>query len=255
MDTAHACQNTGQVLGQMRLDRWLVEKNLVESREKAQELIRAGAVLVDGKPVTKPAAPVSPSQQVTLLRQLRYVGRGGEKLEAALRRWGVELQGMVCADVGACTGGFTDCLLQHGAAKVYAIEAGHGQLHPRLREDPRVVSLEDTDARTLDALSERVQRVVVDVSFVSLREVLPTVWGWLAEGGEVWALLKPQFEAPHWTKRGVMRSAAARERVLQEFLAWCRQQGWEVLDWFECPVAGEEGNREYWLRLRARSGL
>lgn len=239
----------------MRLDRWLVEQGLVESREKAQELIRAGAVLIDGKAVTKPATPVTPSQQVVLLRQLRYVGRGGEKLEAALRRWRGDVQGWVCADVGACTGGFTDCLLQHGAERVFAIEAGHGQLHPRLREDPRVVSLENTDARTLEALPERVHLAVVDVSFVSLQEVLPRVFGWLQEGGEVWALLKPQFEAPHWTKRGVMRSEAARGRVLEEFLLWCQQQGWQVQDWFECPVAGEEGNREYWLRLRAGSGL
>ncbi|MCL6475800.1 MAG: TlyA family RNA methyltransferase [Firmicutes bacterium] len=239
----------------MRLDRLLVEQGLVESREKAQELIRAGEVLVDGKAVTRPAAPVHSGSTVTLLRQPRYVGRGGEKLEAALRRWSVSLQGMVCADVGACTGGFTDCLLQHGAAKVYAIEAGHGQLHPRLREDPRVVSLEDTDARILRALPERVNLVVVDVSFVSLKEVMPGLFRWLHEGGEVWALLKPQFEAPHLTKKGVMRSAQARERILQDFVVWCRGQGWLVLDAFECPVAGEEGNREYWLRLREGSRL
>jgi 23S rRNA (cytidine1920-2'-O)/16S rRNA (cytidine1409-2'-O)-methyltransferase len=234
----------------MRLDKSLVERGLVESREKAQELIRAGEVLVDGRVVTKPAAPVQPGSAITLLRQPKYVGRGGEKLEAALRRWALDLRGMVCADVGACTGGFTDCLLQHGAAKVYAIEAGHGQLHPRLREDPRVVSLEDTDARTLDTLPQPVNLVVVDVSFVSLKEVLPGLFGWLDEGGEVWALLKPQFEAPHLTKKGVMRSAQARERILQEFIAWCRARGWVRLEAFECPVAGEEGNREFWLRLR-----
>ena len=239
----------------MRLDRLLVERGLVESREKAQELIRAGEVLVDGRAVTRPAARAHSQSTVTLLRQPRYVGRGGEKLEAALRRWSVSLQGMVCADVGACTGGFTDCLLQHGAAKVYAIEAGHGQLHPRLREDPRVVSLEDTDARTLRALPERVNLAVVDVSFVSLKEVLPGLFHWLHEGGEVWALLKPQFEAPHLTKKGVMRSAQARERILQDFVAWCQGKGWIVLDAFECPVAGEEGNREFWLRLREGSRL
>ena len=234
----------------MRLDRLLVEQGLVESREKAQGLIRAGAVLVNGKPVIKPATPVQPESTVTLLSQPKYVGRGGEKLEAALLRWNVDVQGLVCADVGACTGGFTDCLLQHGAAKVYAIEAGHGQLHPRLREDPRVVSLEDTDARSLRALPERVNLVVVHVSFVSLKEVLPGLFRWLHENGEVWALLKPQFEAPHLTKKGVMRSAQARERILQDFVAWCRGKGWMVVDAFECPVAGEEGNREYWLRLR-----
>lgn len=234
----------------MRLDKWLVERRLVESREKAQELIRAGEVLVDGKPVTKPAAPVKPGSAIILLRQPKYVGRGGEKLEVALHRWELSVQGMVCADVGACTGGFTDCLLQHGAAKVYAIEAGHGQLHPRLREDPRVVSLENTDARTLQTLPEPVNLVVIDVSFVSLKEILPGVFRWVDEHGEVWALLKPQFEAPHRTKKGVMRSAQARERILREFVAWCQQQNWAVLDAFECPVSGEEGNREFWLRLR-----
>lgn len=239
----------------MRLDKWLVECGLVESREKAQELIRAGEVLVDGKPVVKPAASIEPDSKITLLRQPKYVGRGGEKLEAALRRWDIPLHGMVCADVGACTGGFTDCLLQHGAAKVYAIEAGHGQLHPRLQDDPRVVSLENTDARTLQALQEPVNLVVIDVSFVSLEEILPGVFRWLDEGGEVWALLKPQFEAPHLTKKGVMRSAQARERILREFVAWCHEQGWAVLDAFECPVAGEEGNREFWLRLRGGSRL
>lgn len=239
----------------MRLDKWLVERGLVESREKAQELIRAGEVLVDGKPVTKPAASIKPDSKIILLRQPKYVGRGGEKLEAALRRWEVALEGMVCADVGACTGGFTDCLLQHGAEKVYSIEAGHGQLHPRLREDPRVVSLENTDARTLQTLPEPVNLVVIDVSFLSLKEILPGVFRWLDEDGEVWALLKPQFEAPHWTKKGVMRSAQARERILREFIAWCQEQGWAVLDAFECPVAGEEGNREFWLRLRGGSRL
>lgn len=234
----------------MRLDKYLVERGLVESREKAQELIRAGEVLVNGRVVTKPATQVHMESAITLLRHPKYVGRGGEKLEAALQRWHGDVQGMVCADVGACTGGFTDCLLQHGAAKVYAIEAGHGQLHPRLREDARVVSLENTDARTLGTLPEPVYLVVVDVSFISLKQVLPALFRWLDEDGEVWALLKPQFEAPHWTKKGVMRSAQARERILQEFVAWCQQQGWAVLDAFECPVAGEEGNREYWLRLR-----
>lgn len=234
----------------MRLDKYLVERGLVESREKAQELIRAGEVLVNGRVVTKPATQVHTESAITLLRHPKYVGRGGEKLEAALQRWHGDVQGMVCADVGACTGGFTDCLLQHGAAKVYAIEAGHGQLHPRLREDARVVSLENTDARTLSTLPEPVNLVVVDVSFISLKQVLPALFRWLDEGGEVWALLKPQFEAPHWTKKGVMRSAQARERILQEFVAWCQQQGWIVRDAFECPVAGEEGNREYWLRLR-----
>lgn len=234
----------------MRLDKLLVEAGLVESREKAQELIRTGAVRVDDRVVTKPATSVQPHSRIVVLRQPRYVGRGGDKLEAALQRWQPEVTGMVCADVGACTGGFTDCLLQHGAAKVYAIEAGHGQLHPRLRADSRVVSLEKTDARYLSQLPEKVQLVVVDVSFVSLREVLPSVFGWLLPRGEVWALLKPQFEAPQQTKKGVVRDEHTREMVLQGFLKWCDEQGYQVVDFFLCPVPGEAGNREYWLRLR-----
>ncbi|NSW79713.1 MAG: TlyA family RNA methyltransferase, partial [Chthonomonadetes bacterium] len=232
----------------MRLDKVLVERGLVESREKAQELIRAGEVLVNGKPVLKPSASVAEGAPIVIQKQLRYVGRGGFKLESAIVRWQVGdlVRGAVCADVGACTGGFTDCLLQHGAARVYAIEAGHGQLHPRLREDARVVSLERTDARTLSALPERVRLAVVDVSFVSLREVLPRLPEWLAPDGEVWALLKPQFEAPHLTKKGVLRSPQVREQILSDFLRWCEGEGWQVLDAFECPVAGEEGNREFW---------
>lgn len=237
----------------MRLDKLLVERRLVESREKAQELIRAGDVLVNGKPVLKPSAPVAEDVEIVLKSQPRYVGRGGLKLEAAIARWhGADrVHGAICADVGACTGGFTDCLLQHDAARVYAIEVGHGQLHPRLREDPRVVSLEGTDARSLVELPEPVHLVVVDVSFISLREVLPGLFGWLRRDSEVWALLKPQFEAPHCTKKGVIRSPQVREQILRDFVRWCEEQGWEVLDAFECPVAGEEGNREFWLRLRA----
>lgn len=237
----------------MRLDKLLVERRLVESREKAQELIRAGDVLVNGKPVLKPSAPVAEDVEIVLKSQPRYVGRGGLKLEAAIARWhGADrVHGAICADVGACTGGFTDCLLQHDAARVYAIEVGHGQLHPRLREDPRVVSLEGTDARSLVELPEPVHLVVVDVSFISLREVLPGLFGWLRRDSEVWALLKPQFEAPHCTKKGVIRSPQVREQILRDFVRWCEEQGWEVLDAFECPVAGEAGNREFWLRLRA----
>lgn len=237
----------------MRLDKLLVERRLVESREKAQELIRAGDVLVNGKPVLKPSAPVAEDVEIVLKSQPRYVGRGGLKLEAAIARWhGADrVHGAICADVGACTGGFTDCLLQNGAVRVYAIEAGHGQLHPRLRGDPRVVSLEGTDARTLTKLPEPVHLVVVDVSFVSLREVLPGLFRWLRPDGEVWALLKPQFEAPRLTKKGVLRSAQVRERLLREFMQWCQQQGWEVKDAFECPLAGEAGNREFWVCLRA----
>lgn len=241
----------------MRLDKLLVERRLAESREKAQELIRAGEVLVNGKPVRKPSAPVAEDAEIVLQSRPRYVGRGGLKLESAITRWhGADrVRGAVCADVGACTGGFTDCLLQNGAMRVYAVEAGHGQLHPRLREDPRVVSLEGTDARSLVVLPEPVRLVVVDVSFISLREVLPGLFGWLQEDGEIWALLKPQFEAPHRTKRGVIRSPQVREQIRRDFVQWCEAQGWEVLDTFECSIAGEEGNREFWLRLRASRRL
>lgn len=241
----------------MRLDKLLVERRLVESREKAQELIRGGEVLVNGKSVRKPSTSVSENAEVVVQSQPRYVGRGGSKLEPAIHRWGgaEQVRGAVCADVGACTGGFTDCLLQNGAARVYAIEAGYGQLHPRLRDDPRVVSLEGTDARLLTTLPEPMHLVIVDVSFISQREVLPGLFRWLRADGEIWALLKPQFEAPHRTKKGVIRSPQVREQILCDFVQWCQSQGLEVLDAFECPVAGEEGNREFWLRLRASRRL
>lgn len=235
----------------MRIDKWLVESGHVESREKAQEMLQAGWVQVNGRPVTKPAYPINPNDQVELSGSLRYVGRGGLKLQAAIERWQPDLQGCTCADVGASTGGFTDCLLQHGAAKVYAIDVGSGQMHPSLRNDPRVVLMENVNARYLEKLPEQVRFVVMDVSFIPAGLVLPQVQKWLAHDGELFLLLKPQFEAPNLTKRGVIKDGAVRETILRSAVDGYEQNGWQVLDEFLCPVAGDKGNREYWLRLRS----
>lgn len=233
----------------MRIDKWLAANGHVESREKAQEMVQSRLVQVNGQTITKPSYKIQPGDKVELLGSLRYVGRGGLKLEQAVERWQLDLQNAVCADVGASTGGFTDCLLQHGASKVYAIDVGSDQMHPTLRNDPRVILMENTNARYLDTLPEPVQFITLDVSFISARLILPQLKGWLAPGGELFWLLKPQFEAPHLTKHGVIREEATRETILQSAIEWCEQNGWQASDWFLCPIAGDKGNREYWLLL------
>lgn len=236
----------------MRVDKWLAANGYVESREKAQEMLQSGLVQVNGQRITKPSHKIHPGDTVVLLGNLRYVGRGGLKLESAIERWQPALQGAVCTDVGASTGGFTDCLLQHGASKIYAVDVGSGQMHPSLRNDPRVILMENTNARYLETLPEPVQLITLDVSFISARLILPQLQKWLAPGGEVFWLMKPQFEAPYLTKHGIIRGEAARETVLQSAIEWCEQNGWHAADWFLCPIPGDKGNREYWLRLRHR---
>lgn len=233
----------------LRLDRYLVDEKLVESREKAQELIAAGFVEVDGKQAIKPAQQLKPDSKVELKGRLRYVGRGGVKLESALKRWPISLEGKVCADVGASTGGFTDCLLQNGVKFIYAIDVGTGQLHPSLHNHPQIILMEKTNVRYLESLPEQMDMVTIDVSFISLRLILPSVQRWLSPGAEVWALLKPQFEAPHKTHKGIIREISLREKIRSDFVVWCGVNGWDVKETFLCPIAGEEGNREHWVRM------
>src|SRR5512138_2677440 len=178
-----------------RLDLLLVERGLAESRAKAQALIMAGEVRVDGEVALKPATSVDTAARLEVEQGPRFVSRGGEKLDAALEAFGIPVLDRICADVGASTGGFTDCLLQRGAARVYAIDVGKGILHWRLRNDPRVVVMEKTNARFVEGLPEPVSLVTVDASFISLKILLPVIKGWLVPGGDVLALVKPQFEA------------------------------------------------------------
>lgn len=230
-----------------RLDLALVRRGLAVSRHRAQQMIEAGVVSVSGKTVRKPSAMVAPGQPIIVTDAIPYVSRGGLKLEAALDSFGVRVCGRVALDVGASTGGFTDCLLRHGAVRIYAVDVGHGQLAESLRGDPRVVVMEDCDIRQVESLPEQVDLAVVDVSFISLRLVLPSVARLVGQGGEVIALIKPQFEAGPGAvdRRGVLRDKRVREEVVAAVVVWLREQGWKVLALIPSPVEGGDGNIEY----------
>ena len=235
-----------------RLDALLVERGLVESRSRAQALVMAGRVHVDGAPVTKAGTPTADDASVEVISPPRFVSRGGEKLETALAGLGVDVAGERCLDVGASTGGFTDCLLQHGAAEVVALDVGRNQLHERLRADPRVTVIEGTNARSLDcaALPFRPGVVTADVSFISLRLVLPAVLACAAEPWRALVLVKPQFEAGRAdVRRGVVRDPEVRRRVLQDFADFASRSGWVVLGVCDSCVPGPAGNREYVVYL------
>ncbi|MCW5876611.1 MAG: TlyA family RNA methyltransferase [Anaerolineales bacterium] len=235
-------------MSKQRADELLVARGLAESRSQAQRLVMAGQVRADGQVVAKPSSLLAADSQLVVDQGPKYVSRGGEKLEAALQHFGLDPQGAVCADVGASTGGFSDCLLQAGAARVYAIDVGKGQLHWRLRLDPRVIVMEATNARTLSRLAEEVNLVVVDVSFISLKVILPVVRGWLAPKGQLVALVKPQFEAGRQEVsrgKGVIRDAAIHRRVVAEVLEAASQQGYRSLGLMRSPILGPKGNQEF----------
>ncbi len=239
----------------LRLDRLLVERGLVGSRSQAQRLIRAGEVYVEGRLIDKPGTPVAAEAEVRLKARPRFVSRGGEKLAAALDRFQLPVADIVAADIGASTGGFTDCLLQHGAAKVYAIDVGYGQLAWKLRRDPRVVVMERTNARYLQALPERVGLIVSDLSFISLRLVYATTVGWLASGGQVISLIKPQFEAGRTQvgKGGVVRDARVHRQVLETIAGAMARLGLGLRGLMASPLLGPAGNVEFlgWWQLGA----
>jgi 23S rRNA (cytidine1920-2'-O)/16S rRNA (cytidine1409-2'-O)-methyltransferase len=232
-----------------RLDVALVERGLADSRAVAQRLILAGDVRVDGEVADKASRIVDKGALVEVARPPDFVSRGGVKLEAALTSFGLDVSGRVCADVGASTGGFTDCLLQHGAARVFAVEVGHGILHWKLRQDPRVVVMERTNVRYLSDLEGPVDLVTIDVAFISLRLVLPVAANWLSEGGEVVALVKPQFEAGRKAvgKGGVVRDPAIHRQVLVTIAATMETAGLGVQGVICSPLRGPKGNVEFLL--------
>jgi 23S rRNA (cytidine1920-2'-O)/16S rRNA (cytidine1409-2'-O)-methyltransferase len=239
-------------VSKQRIDILLAERGLVESRNKAQRLIRAGEVRVDGQLVDKPSTQVSEHADIAIKAKPPFVSRGGEKLAAALKRFDLDVTGLLAADVGASTGGFTDCLLQNGARRVYAIDAGYGQLHWKLRNDPRVVVMERTNARYLDELPEPIDLVTIDVSFISLDLILPKAVYWLKADGSIVALIKPQFEAgpQHVEKGGVVRDPRVHRHVLEKTLDAAANLDLGLRGLMSSPLRGPAGNVEFlaWWR-------
>lgn len=243
-----------------RLDLVLVERGLCKSRSAAHRAIVAGQVLVNGRLVDKPATPISEDSRIELKAKPRYVSQGGLKLEKALRIFQINVQGKICLDVGASTGGFTDCLLQHGAAKVYAVDVGKGQLDWSLRNDPRVVVKEDLNARylQLEEIGVQVDLGTIDVSFISLRLILPAIRPIVKSAGDVVALVKPQFEAgrEHVQRGGVVKDPRVQQQVLEELARFAVQElGFSIIHATFSPFRGPAGNIEFFLQLRNEVGV
>ncbi len=239
----------------VRLDRMLVNRGLAESREKAQAVIFAGLVLVDGQKQDKAGTLVSETADLRLLgRGLPYASRGGLKLEAALNEFSVDVKEKTALDVGASTGGFTDCLLQRGARKVYAVDVGYGQMAWKLRQDPRVVAIERTNIRSMAStcVPESIDIAVIDVSFISLEKTLPPVLNFLRPGSELVALIKPQFEVGRGRvgKGGIVRDATARTAVVDRIAKFAGDCGLQVVGVIPSPITGQDGNIEYLLYAR-----
>ena len=241
-----------------RLDVLLVDRGFVESRQKAQAVIMSGNVFVAGQRVDKPGTSVPNEAEIDVRGHvLRYVSRGGLKLEKAMKSFPLTLEGKICADIGASTGGFTDCMLQNGAVKVYSVDVGYGQLDWKLRNDPRVVCMERTNARYLthEEIPDELDFASVDVSFISLKLIFPALYGLLRDGGEIACLIKPQFEAGREKvgKKGVVRDPAVHLEVLENFLIHAKENNFTVLDITYSPIRGPEGNIEYLGYLRKSS--
>lgn len=244
-------------MAKKRLDALLVERELTETRARAQALILAGDVQVNGQVVGKAGTPVPEDAEILIRAPLKYVSRGGFKLEGALDAFCIDPGGQVCADVGASTGGFTDCLLQRGAARVYAIDVGYGQLAWKLRNDPRVVVMDRVNIRYLEALPEPVDLAAIDASFISLTLVLPTVKKLLHSRGQAVALVKPQFEAGRAQvgKGGIVRDPQVHRAVIEKIARHAMNQGWRVRGVARSPLTGAEGNVEFFIYLAADQAL
>jgi 23S rRNA (cytidine1920-2'-O)/16S rRNA (cytidine1409-2'-O)-methyltransferase len=239
-----------------RLDVLVVSRKLAESREKARAMIMAGEVLVNHQPVTKPGMQVDDAALIGAVARPRYVSRGGEKLDGALSAFNFDARDRICADVGASTGGFTDCLLQHGATRVYAIDVGYGILDYRLRQHESVIVMERTNARYVESLDEQVNLVVIDAAFISLKLLLPTIRQWLMPESDCIALIKPQFEAGKADvgKGGVVKDPAIHERVITEIVTASRGLGYEVRGLSRSVLYGPAGNAEFFIWLGWQAG-
>ncbi|MFC1939203.1 TlyA family RNA methyltransferase [Chloroflexota bacterium] len=237
-----------------RIDNLLLEKGLVESRAKAQALIMAGKVEVGGEAVTKAGMLVAEEASITIIKPPPFVGRGGFKLDYALDCFGIDVSNRVVADVGASTGGFTDCLLQRGAKRVYAIDVGRGQLDYRLRQDSRVVVLDRVNARYPINLPEKIDLATIDVSFISVKRVIPSVARLFGDNGYLLVLIKPQFEAKREevSKGGVVKQPVVHARVLGRFIAWMVECGYRLGGLVASPILGASGNKEFFVLLKLK---
>lgn len=237
--------------GRSRLDVLLVQRGLAESQEKARAIIMAGSVVVDERPALKPGTLVAPDVDIRVVAGPQYVSRGGEKLAHALDVFVLDVHGMTVVDVGASTGGFTDCLLQRGAARVYAVDVGRGLLDWRLRQDPRVVVMERVNVRHLECLPEKGDLATIDVSFISLEKVIPPVVSLLRGDARIVTLVKPQFQARREEvgKGGVVRNPQVHAAVLGRFIAWCAGRRLRLLGLTTSPLLGPAGNKEFFVLL------
>lgn len=244
-------------MGKRRLDSLMVEQKLAESREKAQALVMAGKTFIDGRPAAKPGQMVDEAAQISVTAPSPYVGRGGLKLAHALAEFRLEVRHRIALDVGASTGGFTDCLLQHGADRVYAVDVGYGQLDYRLRVDPRVVVMERVNAHHPFALPEKVELATIDVSFISLEKVIPNVVQHLKPQGDMALLFKPQFEVGRGKvgKGGIVRQPLLHAEALGRFLVWAIDTGLRLKGLTTSPILGAEGNKEFLAWLQTRPAL
>lgn len=238
-----------------RLDILMVERELAESREKARAMIMAGDVTVDESVIIKPAIRVSGDAEICVRQRIPFVSRGGIKLNHALDHFGIDPSHMTVLDVGASTGGFTDCLLQHGTTKVYALDVGYGQLDYQLRIDPRVVVMERVNARYPFTLPTTVDLITVDISFISLAKVLPNVAKSLKPGGMIICLVKPQFEAAKRDvgKGGLVKEPTIHALVLGRFISWSIESGFRLIGLTTSPILGASGNREFFVLLKVNN--
>ena len=239
----------------MRLDLYLAENGFVKSRERAKELIKSGQIIADGVAVTKPSFDVSDDVNIEIIgEQLKYVGRGGLKLEKAISEFEINLNGRTCIDIGASTGGFTDCMLQNGAEYVYAVDVGHDQLDDKLKKDPRVCNMERNNIRnlTVDNFPKNPEFISADVSFVSLTQILPKIKELLPNEGEAVVLIKPQFEAGKSAigKNGIVKDKKIHIKVLEDIISFCFSLELEAVNLIHSPISGGDGNIEYLAHLK-----
>ena len=238
-----------------RLDEYLLERKLAKDKRGAFIMVTEGRVFVDGQKAVSPAQIIKENQKIQIREEREFVGRAALKLEAALKKFDINVEGKICADIGAATGGFTEVLLKNGAKKVFAIDTAKGKLDFKIREDRRVEVMENTDIRDLEKLPEDVQYVTVDVSLLPLEQILPAVTKLLATGGEIIALFKPQYETrdPAMLHHGVIQGEENRQILLKNFHTWLEGNNWKIIGEMESPIRGSKGNVEYLFHLKLKA--